>query len=97
MRRYGSAAALRTSTKLTVRSVKEERVKIPLGEFATVRVEALARYEGNKMAGNRMLRLIYWYSPQYRRTIKMSRSLLGEAGGDVSQESFVLGAVQAGK
>jgi hypothetical protein len=71
-------------------------VKIPLGEFTTVRVEALARYEGNKMAGNRTLRLVYWYSPQYRRTIKMSRSLVGEgSGGD--KESFVLAGVQAGK
>lgn len=93
---FGSEALLRTSTKVTVRSVKEERVKIPLGEFTTVRVEALARYEGNKMAGNRALRLVYWYSPQYRRTIKMSRSLVGEgSGGD--KESFVLAGVQAGK
>lgn len=92
---FGQQALLRSTTKVQVRSVSEEVVKIPAGEFTTVKVEAVAHWDGHKQSGNRMLRLTWWYSPQFRRTVKMSRSLTGEPGGDAALESYVLVRAQA--
>jgi len=72
---------------IVVRSVGEERVKVPAGEFSTVRVEAIAQ----SGLGYTKVHVTYWYSPQIRRVVKIKRQLVGQDREDGG--TFVLANV----
>ena len=89
---FGNSTKDRGKTNMVVRSLKEERIKVPAGEFAAIRVEAEGQWREPRYFTYKTLRLIYWYSPALRRTVKMTRKLVSY--DSPKEESFVLTGVQ---
>ena len=92
----GFDGSARTRTTLTVQAVAEERVRVPAGEFSTVRVEAKTP-RINQSWRTVGLTLTYWYSPELRRTVKMSRRLFSSYGNDGGEDTLELAGYQAAK
>ncbi len=76
------ATSQRAPTRLTVRVIGQERVRIPAGEFEAVRIEA-------RGADQRVV-YTYWYSADVRRAVKISRRQTGAGGGTSSEETLEL-------
>jgi hypothetical protein len=67
-----------------------ERIRVPAGEFMTIKVEGVTDTHVYQGRGGGSLRLTYWYAPQVKRTIRITRELRGFAtnGGQRGQEDI---------
>ena len=71
---------------MSVRVIGPERVKVPAGEFVVTRVEARSKPAG--------VVLIYWYSADVRRVVKITRRTLAMGGALPSEQVFELAGFQ---
>ena len=83
-------------TSATVRAVAEERIRVPAGTFNTVRVEVETR-KMNLSWKSTWLVLTYWYSPERRRTVKISWRLYSTYAIDNTEDMLELVSFQPGK
>jgi hypothetical protein len=81
-------ANFKTVTKFSVRSVRQERIKLPAGDFDTVRVELVSVPLGPPAYGQ--LRFVYWYSPDVPRVVKVLRQRLSADMPETGSDSFEL-------
>jgi hypothetical protein len=74
-------------TKFEVHAVKEERVQVPAGDVNAVRVEARTMI---RIAGIGYVTVVYtyWYSPQWRRPVKIRRQTLSPLSTWSGEDSF---------
>jgi len=73
------------TVQLQIRSITSEVIRVPAGKFKAVRVEATAR----NPASRGELLYTYWYSPDVRRVVKISRRYsVGE--GKVPEDTLEL-------
>jgi hypothetical protein len=82
----------RVRLPMTMRVVGKETIQVPAGEFSTVRLEA----RGKSPAGDEVV-FTYWYSPDVRRAVKISRRETLVAPGKSTEESFDLVGFQQTK
>jgi hypothetical protein len=81
--------------ELTVRAVQAERIRVPAGEFNTVRIEAQTstlNFSWKRVS----VRLTYWYSTEMHRVVKINRRLLSTFGSDNEDDTFELASYQPG-
>jgi hypothetical protein len=83
-------------TTASVRAVTEDRVRVPAGQFSTVRVELETR-KLNLSWKSTWLLLTYWYSPELRRTVKISSRLYSSYTNDNSEDTLELASFQPAK
>jgi hypothetical protein len=67
------AGKVRESWHLKMKIVGAERVRVPAGEFGTLKVEAVSDSHRWADLGDGFLRLTFWYAPDIKRTVKMVR------------------------
>jgi hypothetical protein len=75
---------------LTVRVLAAEAVSLPAGQFTALRVEARGKVAGS---GEEIV-LTYWFSPEVRRAIKISRRETLASSSKTYEETFELAGFQ---
>lgn len=80
------AGGEKTRVTMSLRILGSERVRVPAGEFSATRIEARSKPAG--------VVLTYWYSPEVRRAVKITRRQLAFAGGLPSEQVFELAGYQ---
>jgi len=76
----------RVRVPMTVRVLPAEAVQVPAGQFSAVRIEARGKAAGS---GEEVV-LTYWFSPEVRRAVKVSRRETLSSSGKPSEETFEL-------
>jgi hypothetical protein len=97
---YVGPVAPRVRTLLSVRAVGEERVRVPAGEFSTVKVEVKSRpitVFALDLRATANLELNYWYSPDIRRVVKISRNQFSSFNATTGNYDFELASFQSAK
>jgi hypothetical protein len=97
---YVGTEAHKVRTILSVRAVGEERVRVPAGEFSGVKVEVKSHpitvFLKQGMASAN-LQLSYWYSPELRRVVKISRRQFSSHNSTSGDYDFELASFQPAK
>jgi hypothetical protein len=90
------SGSLRVRTAMNIRVIGEERVRVPAGEFRTVRVEAQSRayLEARKDGSEPSVVLTYWYSPEVRRAVKVSSKTFAPSGRPDPENTLELAGYQ---
>jgi hypothetical protein len=87
---FGSAHKVHTT--LRFRAMSEERVRVPAGEYTSVRVQVRSDPITVFLGGTISVQLecVYWYSRQLRRVVKMTRQQSMGSAHDNSTYGFEL-------
>jgi hypothetical protein len=81
---------------LSVRAIGQERVRVPAGEFTAMRVEARNKRgtDAGASGAGPLITLIYWYSPEVRRAVKLTVRQVSASGDLAREQSFELSGYQ---
>jgi hypothetical protein len=79
----------KAKTSLTIVVVGRERVRVPAGEFESLRVDAVSPAV-NFSAKHASLRFTYWYSTTLQRGVRISRRQYCTHPGDNSEDVLEL-------
>jgi hypothetical protein len=79
-----------TSVTMSVKVVGPERIRVPLGEFDTTRIDAMSV----PVSGAR-IRVSYWYTPTLQRAVKLSYRVFSLHNSVGADDVLELSSVQA--
>ena len=74
---------------MSIRAAVEEHVRVPAGEFNTMRIEARGK-RSDATSDSQNFLLTYWYSPEVRRPVKISLRQPSKLGGNSSSDVLEL-------
>ena len=67
-----------------------ERIRVPAGEFLAIKVEGITESVSLHQAGHSSIRLVYWYAPQVKRTIRFIREVRFSHPGNSQEDIYEL-------
>jgi hypothetical protein len=69
------AGKVREDWNLKVKVLGNEHIRVPAGDFEAIKVEAISDTHRWADMGDGFVRLVFWYAPDTKRTVKMVRRL----------------------
>jgi hypothetical protein len=71
----GVSDTRRETWSMRMEIVGSEKIRVPAGEFMTIKVEGVTEPHSYNGVGSGSLKLTYWYAPQVKRTIRFVREV----------------------